>query len=432
MLAAAEVDALDDGGVALPAAGRPHLLDRRQRAAHDPVSHADQTAPPDRRDHLCVEEVRQWPPARLGRRAFRLVAGRLDPLPIRRAPSREILPKAIGAKQGGAGGRQDLRDMVDKARRQRQGARADVDGPQELGHGIQGHPDPGRGTGQAFDGLGRREVSVLDRTEHRLQLITVQLLAVQITQRRGGEGPQMIPCFDPPVQHGVGGDGEPPRGGANAEPLCQAGQHVDDQLHGALLAMQERAVVLREIPRARGAVEWAPGATTGMAMGAELPPPQPAALATAPMGAKVLRGVHGARPALRRGPRLGWGWRRHGGRGGLRLTQGALRPLSQAGKRCGCLGARASRWRGWHNRLATGSGMLGPQRAEHEEDTHQSYKPKVGEKESRYHGNAPTEDREMRALSRVWGLSELSAVILYTTSGRVNQQAGEKRHGETA
>src|SRR5262249_49246213 len=127
-------------------------------------------------------------------------------------------------------------------------------------------------------------------------------------------------------------------------------------------------------------------------------PPQPAAIATAPMGAKVLRGVHGARPAVRRGHWLGWCWRRHVGMASLMLTQGALRPLGQAGKRFGVLGARASRRLGGHNRLVTGSGMIGLQQAEHEEDTYQSYKPKVVEKESRYHGNAPTEDREMRAL----------------------------------
>ena len=86
------------------------------------------------------------------------------------------------------------------------------------------------------------------------------------------------------------------------------------------------------------------------------------------------------------------------GLGGFSLTQGALRPLGQAGKRFGFLGARASRWLGWHNRLATGSGMIGLQQAEHEEDTYQSYKPKVVEKESRYHGNAPTKSGEMRAL----------------------------------
>ena len=119
-----------------------------------------------------------------------------------RAQGREILPKAIGEKQRSAVGRQDLRDMVDKALRHRQGALADVDGHQEFGHGINGHPDPVRGTGQAFDGLGRRDFSVLDRTEHRIQLITLQLLDVQITQKIGGEGPQMIRRFDQPVQHG--------------------------------------------------------------------------------------------------------------------------------------------------------------------------------------------------------------------------------------
>jgi hypothetical protein len=87
-----------------------------------------------------------------------------------------------------------------------------------------------------------------------------------------------------------------------------------------------------------------------------------------------------------------WGW------AASCSQQGALRPLGQAGKRLGVLGACASRGLGWPNRLATGSGMLGPQRAEHEEDTHQSDKPKMVEKERRYHGNAPTEEREMRAL----------------------------------
>src|SRR5215467_16121345 len=51
MLADAQVDALHEGGVDLPAAGRSHLLDRLQRAEHDPVSHADQTAPPRSEEH---------------------------------------------------------------------------------------------------------------------------------------------------------------------------------------------------------------------------------------------------------------------------------------------------------------------------------------------------------------------------------------------
>ena len=156
----------------------------------------------------------------------------------------------------------------------------------------------------------------------------------------------MLRRFHQPVQHGVGGDFEHPRGGANAEALCQACQHLDDQLPGDLLAMKDRAVVLREIPLARGALELAPGTAMGMAIGAEIPQPPPAAIATAPMGAKVLRGVHSARPAVRRGHRLGWCWRRQVGMDGLMRTQGARRPLGQAGKRFGFLGARASRWLG--------------------------------------------------------------------------------------
>src|SRR5262249_49672126 len=127
MLADTEVEALNEGGVDLPAAGRQHLLDGLQRAEHDPVSHADQTAPPHCLDHLRIEEFRQWHPARLRRRPFVLTAWWLDPLPIMREQSHEILPKAIGETQGGAVGRQDLRDMVDKALRHRERAIPDVE-----------------------------------------------------------------------------------------------------------------------------------------------------------------------------------------------------------------------------------------------------------------------------------------------------------------
>src|SRR4030095_112900 len=103
--------------------------------------------------------------------------------------------------------------------------------------------------------------------------------------------------------------------------------------------MEDRTVVFGEIPLARGALELAPGAAIGMAIGAQIAPPEPAAIATAPMGAEVLRGIHGARPAVRRGQRRGWRRRRLVGMGGFSLTQSALRSLGQAGKRRGRLGA---------------------------------------------------------------------------------------------
>src|SRR5712692_1093656 len=135
---------------------------------------------------------------------------------------------------------------------------------------------------------------------------------------------------------------------------------MHNELHGDLLAMEDRPVVFGEIPLARGALELAPGAAMGMAIGAQIAPPQPAAIATAPLGAEVLRGLHGARPAVRRGHRLGWRRRWLVGLGGFSLTQGARRSLGQASKRFGLGGACASVWFGWHDRLVRGSGVVRP------------------------------------------------------------------------
>ena len=80
MLAQAEVEAFTEGGVDLPAAGRQHRLDGRQRAAHDLVPHPHQTPAPHRLDHLRLEHLRQGPPAWLQRRASGPAAWWLDPL----------------------------------------------------------------------------------------------------------------------------------------------------------------------------------------------------------------------------------------------------------------------------------------------------------------------------------------------------------------
>ena len=109
---------------------------------------------------------------------------------------------------------------------------------------------------------------VLASTEHRIQLIELHLCAVQLTEEIGGKGRALLRRFPQPGQHGRGGDLEDPRGGANAEALGSARQHLYNQLHGALLAMKNRAVVLRTIPVARRALALAPLATMGMAVGA--------------------------------------------------------------------------------------------------------------------------------------------------------------------
>src|SRR2546430_770239 len=57
----------------------------------------------------------------------------------------------------------------------------------------------------------------------------------------------------------------------------------------------------RDRPRG-GAVTLPQGPATGMALGADIPALHPAIIATVRIGAEVVRGVHLARTATRRGP----------------------------------------------------------------------------------------------------------------------------------
>ena len=126
MLTDVEMQALHEGRVDLPAAGREHLLDRLEGAKHDAVCHADQTAPPHSLDHLRVKQLRQWHPARLGGRASSLTARELHPVPIVGEQGRHVLSQSVGHKERRTIGCQHLRDVVDEALRYRQGALAAV------------------------------------------------------------------------------------------------------------------------------------------------------------------------------------------------------------------------------------------------------------------------------------------------------------------
>jgi hypothetical protein len=94
MLADAEVDALNEGGIDLPATGRQHLLDRLQRAEHDPVPHADQTATSHGLHHLHIEQLRHSHPAQLRGRSCGLAAWRVHPVPKMGQQGRRILLRA--------------------------------------------------------------------------------------------------------------------------------------------------------------------------------------------------------------------------------------------------------------------------------------------------------------------------------------------------
>src|SRR5262249_3294905 len=146
---------------------------------------------------------------------------------------------------------------------------------------------------------------------------------------------------------------------------------------------------LQKVSLTRGTVERSPRATTGMAVGAQVPQPQPAAIPTAPMGAAVPGSVHRVGATMARGHRLGWRRRQRGRRGRVLLTPGAMGPLGQSCKRFGFMASLASWGLGWRDRLARGRSGVGPQPAEHQKYIHQSNKPELVEKESWYHGNAP-------------------------------------------
>jgi hypothetical protein len=89
-------------------------------------------------------------------------------------------------------------------------------------------------------------------------------------------------------------------------------------------------------------VELPPRATAGMAVGAQVAQPQPAAVGTARMRTKVPRGVHRAGAAVGRGQRIGSYRRRWRGMRRFLVAQDTERLVRQAAKRLRLLAASAS------------------------------------------------------------------------------------------
>jgi len=205
-----------------------------------------------------------------------------------RQQRRHVLAKSVRQKERRTVGRHHLRHVVDDALRHRQSALADIDHQQQLALRVDRRPDPLRRARQTVDRLVFAHLPVLHGAEHGIQLIELYLLDVHLTQEVACKGLKLLGRFHQPVEHGIRVHLEDPRGGANAEPLRQAGQHADDQLHGDLLSMKDRAMMLGKVPFACDAVELAPGTATGMAIGTEVPQPEPATIATARMGTEVL------------------------------------------------------------------------------------------------------------------------------------------------
>ena len=175
--------------------------------------------------------------------------------------------------------------------------------------------------------------------------------------------------------------------------------------------MKEGAVVLRNVAFARGTLELPPGATIGMAIGPQIAPAQPAALATAGMGTEVPGGVHRARAAEGWGHRRGWHRRWRVGMHGFLRTPGTRRFVCQACKRLGLVGACALGLDGcrlgWP-RLGPAV-SAGPDGVQHHTEPQQSQHHKLIVKKVWNHDIAPSPRDDMEALYRVCGAGQLSA-----------------------
>jgi hypothetical protein len=102
-----------------------------------------------------------------------------------------------------------------------------------------------------------------------------------------GKRPELVRGLDQPLQHRVRIDLEHPRGAADAQAFSKAADDMHDEIDRDALAMEQGAVGLQKVSITAGTVELAPGATSGMPVGAEVPQPQPAAIATGGIGTEV-------------------------------------------------------------------------------------------------------------------------------------------------
>src|SRR5215475_15586797 len=99
--------------------------------------------------------------------------------------------------------------------------------------------------------------------------------------------------------------------------------------------MEQGAMMLWKVALTSRAAELTPRPTVGMAVGAQVAQPHPAAVVTARMRTKVPRGVDGSGASVGRGHWSGSYRRRWRGRRRFLVTQSTERLARQAAKRLG-------------------------------------------------------------------------------------------------
>jgi len=200
LLAAGQGEALHARWIALPAAGRQPLLDRLQRAAHAPVSHAAQTAPPHRLDPLRVEQLRQGHPARFGPRALGLAPLRWPPRAAGSQPRGAIILETIGQHQRDPVWRSHPYHLMHATLGHLQGPCPRIKSQQPRALGGDGRPHPAARRLQALDGPLCTALALLEITYHGGPRIELPLLDVHGTEARVREGLALLSGFDEPLQ----------------------------------------------------------------------------------------------------------------------------------------------------------------------------------------------------------------------------------------
>ena len=155
----------------------------------------------------------------------------------------------------------------------RQGAAADIDHHQQLARGVHRRPHPVGRALQTLDGLILIDLTGFEVSQHRIQLVELELLQVEITQKIGGKGAELLGRLGQPLQHRVGSDLEDPRRGADTQALSQTGQDPHDELDRGLFAVENRAMGLQKIPLHDVQWNWRQGPPLGWPLARRLPSP---------------------------------------------------------------------------------------------------------------------------------------------------------------
>jgi hypothetical protein len=266
-------------------------------------------------------------------------------------------------------------------------------------------PDPGGGTRELLKGLGFTDVTILHRTEHGIEFVELDLIDRQRVQNVRGKGFELLRGLDQPLEAWVRIDLEHPGRVSAAQSFGQTGDDVHDELSRRALPMQDGAMGLREIAKARDALRLAPGLAAGMPIGADVPASEPAVRGTIVIRTARLCGVDGApaspgEDAHRRGRGGGCGTSIEAVR-----TRIAQRFMDASSAGFGRFGAGSSGLVRLAWPAKCGPGSVGPPGMGDEAEQHESDQEELVKQQVRCHDNVPFADDDRRLFYRNHPLS---------------------------